>query len=131
MSSDLSVRTWPIFASRWQIRGGTSTHARRRRAAAVRSDSISTPHRSLGLTPLRKSVAPPPQQAQRRRSLGTPLSGLGDLEESLPSVPLRSVLGYTEPPSPHAPRKTGARRKRRRGLEHWREQQSGLSQQGV
>src|SRR5271166_2041980 len=37
-----------------QVGRRNSTH--HRRAAAVRSDSIATPHRSLGLTPSQKSV---------------------------------------------------------------------------
>ena len=36
---------------------------------------------------------------------------------SLPSTPLRYVLGYDMPPSPHFARKTGARRRRGSGLE--------------
>jgi hypothetical protein len=40
-------------------------------------------------------------------------------------------LGYPLPPSPHAARKTSARRRRGSGLEHWHERQSGLSQHGI
>ena len=40
--------------------------------------------------------------------------------DSPPSTPLRCVLGYPLPPSPHAARRTGARRKRGSGLERHR-----------